>query len=55
MIRSGMVRRSSGSKVRIVPSRVTTSGITLKAWPPWMAPIVTTAESRGETSRDTMD
>ena len=46
-------RRSSGSKVRMVPVSVTSSGITLKACPPWMAPMVTTAESSGETSRAT--
>ena len=51
-MRSGIERRSSASKVRIVPVRVTSSGITLKAWPPWMAPTVTTADCSGETSRD---
>ena len=44
---TGIERRSSGSKVRTVPVSVTSSGITLNACPPWMAPTVTTAEPRG--------
>ncbi len=38
-----------------MPGGVTVVGMMLKAVPPWMRPIVTTAESRGEISRDTMD
>jgi hypothetical protein len=53
LIRSGMERRSAASKVRMVPVSVTWSGITLKASPPWMAPMVTTAGCCGETSRAT--
>jgi len=45
--RSGIDRRSASSKVRMVPRSVTSSGMTLKAWPPWTEPSVTTAASVG--------
>ena len=38
-----------------MPASVTLEGMTLKAVPPWIDPIVTTAESRGEISRETTD
>ena len=38
----------------MVPVSTTSSGMTLKAWPPCTEPMVTTADSTGETSRDTI-
>ena len=52
---SGSARPVSGVKERAVPASVTLEGMTLKAVPPWIDPIVTTAESRGEISRETTD
>ena len=46
--------RTVSLSVRTVPSRQTVSGMVLKAVPPWMLPTVTTAASRGSTSRLTM-
>ena len=38
-----------------MPASVTLEGMMLKAVPPWIDPIVTTAESSGEISRETTD
>ncbi len=51
--RSSSRSRTEGSKLRMVSVRSTLSGITFDASPPWMAPTLTTAASRGSTLRDT--
>jgi hypothetical protein len=38
-----------------VPVSLTKDGMMLNAVPPWTLPTVTTAESSGEISRETMD
>ena len=50
-MRSGRLARRPSSKLRSVPCQVTSSGITLKASPPWIEPIVSTAEASGGLAR----
>ena len=50
---SGSARPVVSVKDRAVPASRTESGMMLNAVPPWIQPIVTTAESSGEISRDT--
>ena len=50
---SGSARPVASVKERAVPVRRTEPGMMLKAVPPWIEPIVTTAASSGEISRET--
>ncbi len=50
-IRSSTKARVAGLRVRTVPSMVQLSAMMLKALPPSMRPMVSTAGSRGESSR----
>ena len=49
-----MVRETLSEKVRMLHFISTLSGITLKASPPWIEVIETTALSSGSTTRETM-
>ena len=52
---SGSARPASSVNERAVPVSLTKDGMMLNAVPPWTLPTVTTAESSGEISRETMD
>jgi hypothetical protein len=45
---------AASEKQRVVPVRRTLFGRMLKAEPPWIEPTLTTAGSRGESSRETI-
>ena len=49
-----IVFETPSEKVRMLHFISTLSGMTLKASPPWIAVIDTTAGSSGSTTRDTM-